>query len=92
MAECIALLGDEPFNALIEGGTLVRLNPEVVYLSETVSDMEAKVREHIRQHGSITVAQARDALDASRKYALALLEHLDERRVTRRVGDTRVLR
>jgi selenocysteine-specific elongation factor len=92
VAECIALLGDEPFNALIEGGTLVRLSPEVVYLSETVSDMEAKVREHIRQHGSITVAQARDALDASRKYALALLEHLDERRVTRRVGDTRVLR
>jgi len=29
---------------------------------------------------------------ASRKYAQALLEHLDEQRITRRVGDERVLR
>jgi selenocysteine-specific elongation factor len=27
----------------------------------------------------------------SRKYAQALLEHLDEQRITRRVGDERVL-
>jgi selenocysteine-specific elongation factor len=32
----------------------------------------------------------RDLLDTSRKYAIALLEHLDERRLTRRVGDDRV--
>jgi selenocysteine-specific elongation factor len=28
----------------------------------------------------------------SRKYALALMEHLDAKRITRRVGDERVLR
>jgi selenocysteine-specific elongation factor len=38
------------------------------------------------------VAQVRDMFGTSRKYALALMEHLDDRRVTRRVGDERVLR
>jgi len=34
----------------------------------------------------------RDTLKTSRKYALALLEYTDEQRVTKRVGDARVLR
>ena len=38
------------------------------------------------------MAQVRDLFDTSRKYALALLEYLDTARVTRRVGDARVLR
>ena len=50
------------------------------------------VREIIRQEGSVTVAQVRDRFNTSRKYALALLEYLDNIRVTRRVGDARVLR
>jgi selenocysteine-specific elongation factor len=37
------------------------------------------------------VAGVRDLFDTSRKYALALMGHLDERKVTRRVGDERVL-
>jgi selenocysteine-specific elongation factor len=39
----------------------------------------------------VTVAQFRDRFQTSRKYALAVLEHLDERKITRRVGDARVL-
>ena len=54
--------------------------------------MEARIVDHIRRQGNVTVAQARDLLGVSRKYALALLEYLDEVRVTRRVGDVRVLR
>jgi selenocysteine-specific elongation factor len=45
----------------------------------------------ITEQGKITLAEFRDMFDTSRKYAQALLEHLDERRVTRRVGDERVL-
>jgi len=37
------------------------------------------------------VAGVRDLTGTSRKYSLAILAHLDERRVTRRVGDDRVL-
>ena len=43
--------------------------------------------------GSITLSRLRDELGTSRKYAQALLEHLDAARVTRRrEDDSRVLR
>ena len=92
VAECIAQLGSELFNALLEGGTLVRLSPEVVYQCATLEEMKEAVADHIRREGGITVAQARDLFGASRKYTVALMEYLDQQRVTRRVGDTRVLR
>jgi selenocysteine-specific elongation factor len=46
----------------------------------------------IERDGSISLAQARDELATSRKYAQAYLEHLDAERVTLRRGDERVLR
>jgi selenocysteine-specific elongation factor len=42
--------------------------------------------------GSVTLAQLRDRLGISRKYAQALLEAMDANGITRRVGDERVLR
>jgi selenocysteine-specific elongation factor len=47
---------------------------------------------HFRDHREITVADYRTLLSASRKYALALLEHFDATGVTVRVGDARRLR
>ena len=92
ITECIEQVGEDVYAALVEGNTLVPLNKDVVYLSETVAEMQDRVVAHIRQQGAVTIAQVRDLLNASRKYSLALMEYLDEQRVTRRVGDTRVLR
>ena len=50
-----------------------------------------RIRADIQQNGPRTVAQIRDLLDASRKYALALVNYTDEHKITRRVGDERVL-
>jgi len=50
------------------------------------------VKELIAGEGSVSVARLRDRLGASRRPMLALLEYLDAARVTRRVGDARVLR
>jgi selenocysteine-specific elongation factor len=44
------------------------------------------------EHGSVTIAQLRDRLGCSRRYAQALLEALDVEGITRRIGDQRVLR
>jgi hypothetical protein len=43
------------------------------------------------ERGPVTVAQVRDLLGISRRYSLALLEHLDTLRLTRRNGDERTL-
>jgi selenocysteine-specific elongation factor len=64
----------------------------VLFDSESFADMERRVVAYIREHQSMTVAQARDLLGTSRKYALGLLGYLDQQRVTKRVGDFRVLR
>jgi selenocysteine-specific elongation factor len=92
VAESVAQVGGDVFAVLVERGTLVRLSEDVVYLDETVAEMKERIVDHIRREGAVTIAQVRDLFGASRKYALALMEYLDEQRVTRRVGDTRVLR
>ena len=91
-AESAAQTDPEMISALVYQGMLVRLSDDVLFLNETYDEMVARIVDYIRQNGSITVAQVRDLFTTSRKYALALMEHLDERKVTRRVGDERVLR
>jgi selenocysteine-specific elongation factor len=51
-----------------------------------------KIRVAIQQNGQITLAEARDMLGTTRKYAQALLEHLDSIGVTLRAGDARKLK
>ena len=92
VADSETVVGTEVLNALIQQGKLVRVSEDVLFLRETYEKMVKRVIGHIEEKGAITVAQVRDMFAASRKYALALMEHLDERRVTRRVGDARVLR
>lgn len=92
VADCEATIGPEVLNFLAEQGRLVRVSESVLFLADTYQEMVARVVDHTKSEGSITVAQVRDMFQASRKYALALMEHLDERRVTKRVGDERVLR
>ena len=76
---------------LVERGELVELTPELLYPRDVYAAMVEKVVEAIKARGPITVAGIRDLFGTSRKYALALAGHLDERRITRRVGDDRVL-
>ena len=77
---------------LLERRRIVRLNDSVAYLADAYDEMVARVVETIRAKGEISVGEVRDLFGTSRKYALALAEHLDEQRITRRVGDARVLR
>ncbi len=54
-------------------------------------EMVKKITAHIKTHGKVTLAEVRDLFQTSRKYAQAFMEHLDEKKITRRVGDERVL-
>ncbi len=89
--EIEAAVGSEVTAALIEQGTLVKVSETMLLTPDAYAESIRRVVAHLHEHGSITVAQARDLLNTSRKYMLAILEHLDERRITRRLGDDRVL-
>jgi len=48
------------------------------------------LKEHFKEKGELTVSDFRSLLNTSRKYALPLLEHFDQIKLTRRVEDRRV--
>jgi selenocysteine-specific elongation factor len=83
---------DELVRALAQRGDIVRVSDDVAFAKSAYVAAVQVVKELIAANGSVTVAQLRDRLGASRRPVLALLEHLDAQRVTRRVGDARTLR
>ena len=87
-----APLDGEVLNLLDEQGKVVRVSETVVYSAKAYNEMVEIISEYIRENGEISVANVRDVLGTSRKYALALMDYMDHRRITRRVGDARVLR
>jgi len=90
--ECQAEVGEEILNALIESNQLVSASADVVFRKQDYDSMTAKIRAAIEKNGQITLAEVRDMFNTSRKYAQALLEHLDAMGVTTRDGDVRRLR
>jgi selenocysteine-specific elongation factor len=82
----------EVVRALVRSGDLVRFSEDVAFTPAAYASAVELVRELVARDGSVTVASLRDRLGASRRPMLALLEYLDAQRVTRRVGDARVLR
>ena len=84
-------LDEDLLAALSLHGRIVRVSEDLAFSAAAYNRMVARLTEHLTTHGKITVAEARDLFGTSRKYVLPLLEHLDQKRVTRRLGDERVL-
>lgn len=84
-------VGEDVYFALVDLGRLRPLNADVVYAEAEYEAYVGRIREYLVNNGRINAAQARDLLGTSRKYAIALLEHLDEIKLTQRVGDDRQL-
>ncbi len=85
-------LGTDPniVAALVEGGQLKKVSEAVYFLTETYQTMLEAILKELDKTGEITLAQVRDLLQASRKPVQAILEYLDEQKITRRKGEGRV--
>jgi selenocysteine-specific elongation factor len=90
--ECQSEVGEEVLNALIELKDLITVSPDVIFRTSDFDQMVKKLRMAIQQKGQITLAEVRDLFNTTRKYAQALLEHLDSIGVTTRDGDFRRLK
>ncbi len=82
----------ELLSILIGQRKVVKVTDNVVFTADAYDKMVQNTIDHIKTHKQITIAEVRDMLQTSRKYALALMEYLDNQKITRRVGDGRVLR
>ena len=78
-------------SGLVRSGDLVRLAPKVIYHRETLEAARAAVAGLVDRHGSVTIAELRDRLGLSRKYAQAILEYFDKTGFTKRVEDRHIL-
>lgn len=77
-------------NLMIDRRQVVKTG-DVVFGTKAYDDMVAGITAHIKSHGKITLAETRDLFKTSRRYVQSLLEYLDEKKITRRIGDDRVL-
>ncbi len=83
-------VGPETLAVLAEEGSIVRVAEGIIFSRDAYDRMVLQTLALIDAHGSVTLAQFRDAVGTSRKYAQAVMEYLDARRITRRAGDARL--
>ena len=75
---------------LLADGDLVRIDADFVWARPAWSRAVEFVRAHFAHAPELTVAEIKEGLGISRKWAVPLLEALDRERITRREGNARV--
>lgn len=86
------IIGEELTTALIAMGRLIPIGEDILFQPSVYDKMQDAVIQQIQENGSITLGELRDKFDTSRKYAVAMLEHLDQKGITIRRGDVRILK
>jgi selenocysteine-specific elongation factor len=76
---------------LLRDKVLIKISEELVFHQSALMDLRHKIAALKTTAPKIDVARFKDMTGVSRKYAIPLLEYLDRERVTRRVGDERVI-
>jgi selenocysteine-specific elongation factor len=82
----------EILNALIESNEFITVSSDVIFRKQDYDLMVERIKREIQQKEKITLSEVRDLFGTSRKYAQALLEHLDALGMTVRDGDYRKLK
>jgi selenocysteine-specific elongation factor len=77
---------------LLREKNLMRVSPELIFHHATLAHLKEQLLTYKKSNGErISVPSFKDLTGITRKYAIPLLEYLDRERVTRRMGDERVI-
>jgi selenocysteine-specific elongation factor len=76
---------------LLRDKTLIKVSDDLVFHRIALDDLRKKIVGLKQTSPKIDVSRFKDLTGVSRKYAIPLLEYLDRERVTRRVGDERII-
>lgn len=79
------------FDSLLDNGELIKIAEDCIFTVEHYENSKAIVCNYIKENGSIAASTARGVFDTSRKFAVALLEHFDGIKLTKRVENDRVM-
>ena len=78
-------------DSLVSCGKLIRLNYQYCIDKNAFDTALEKLKAKVRENGCITLAEFRDIIGTSRKFAVEILEYLDEQKITQKVDDARIL-
>ncbi|MGM0445302.1 MAG: selenocysteine-specific translation elongation factor [Bacillota bacterium] len=81
----------EVFNYLVDQDDIIHLKEDLFFLTSAVNEAKKLLINYLEDNNSITLGEYRDLLDSSRKYTLALLEYFDQKQITKRTGEKRIL-
>jgi len=90
--ECIEIVGEEVYYALISQGKIIEVTRNVVFDRNDLDQIIQETRSLLGNDHEISAGEFRDHFNTTRKYAIALLEYLDKNEITERIGDFRVLK
>jgi selenocysteine-specific elongation factor len=76
---------------LLRDKVLIKISEELVFHQSALMDLRHKIAALKTNVPKIDVAHFKEMTGVSRKYAIPLLEYLDREKVTRRVGDERLI-
>jgi len=76
---------------LLRDRVLIKLADDLVFHQTALQTLRQVMATQKAKTPKIDVAGFKDLLGVTRKYAIPLLEYLDQQRVTRRVGDERII-
>jgi selenocysteine-specific elongation factor len=79
------------FDVCMAEGFLVQIAPDIYLHTSVETEMRRRVAERLASGAGATVAEIRDLLGTTRKYAVPFCEYLDKVGVTRRQDDLRFL-
>lgn len=77
------------FDYLLDQEILTALSPDILLLTSDLLDAQKSFVQIEQEKGEVTLADFRDALNTSRKYALAILEYWDRKGLCKKVGEAR---
>ncbi|GAB6273516.1 MAG: selenocysteine-specific translation elongation factor [Peptococcaceae bacterium] len=75
---------------LFRQGTLIKITDELYFHGVVFNQIKKLIKNYLQEKKEISISEARDLLNTSRKYVLPLFEYLDREHLTLRVGDKRV--
>jgi selenocysteine-specific elongation factor len=76
---------------LLRDKVLVKISEDLVFHRTALESLRRQISEYKATSPKIDVGRFKELTGITRKYAIPLLEYLDRERVTRRVGDERVI-
>lgn len=77
--------------SLVSSGDLIMLIPQICLHKNTYASICETAKVHFESNDSLTLAQLRDLLQTSRKYAQAIIEYFDKLHITKKDGDIHYL-